>query len=111
MLAEDHVDFGMFLQFCECIRPGRVRQPILRLRRIDPGCYQRLLNQACDRVEDLLSADAGFTRYKPRAIQGEMADEGSDASEDDPVCVGQQIVAPIQCRLERPMSGNCRPMA
>ncbi len=40
MPAEDYVDFGMLLQFFECIRPSRVQQPILRLRFIDPSCYQ-----------------------------------------------------------------------
>src|SRR5260221_6641531 len=40
----------------------------------------------------------------PRALKGEMADEGSNASKDNPLCVRQQIVAPIQSKnmdLER----------
>src|ERR1700751_1258139 len=40
-----------------------------------------------------------------------MADERREASKDNLLCLGQQIVAPIQCRLQRPMSGNRRPMA
>jgi hypothetical protein len=38
--AEDHVDFGMLLQFFKRICPRRVQQSILRLRFIDPSCYQ-----------------------------------------------------------------------
>src|SRR5260221_14641798 len=39
MPAEDYVDFGMLLQFFECICPRRVQQPILSLRFVDPSCY------------------------------------------------------------------------
>jgi hypothetical protein len=40
MPAEDHVEFGMLLQFFERVRPSGVQQPILLLRFVDPGCYQ-----------------------------------------------------------------------
>src|SRR5882724_7545093 len=39
-----------------------------------------------------------------------MTDERSNASKNNPLSVRQQIVAPIQCRLQRLMSGNCRSM-
>jgi hypothetical protein len=40
MPAEDYVNFGMLLQFFERVHPSRVQQPILRLRVVDPSCYQ-----------------------------------------------------------------------
>ena len=40
MPAADYVDFGMPLQFFECICPRRVQQTVLCLALIDPGCYQ-----------------------------------------------------------------------
>jgi len=64
---------------------------------------------AGDRVKNFSGACAEFACDMPRALQGEMADERSNASKDNPLCVRQQIVAPIQCRLEGPMPGNCRP--
>src|SRR5882762_2450766 len=39
-----------------------------------------------------------------------MTDERSNASKNNPLFVRQQIVAPIQCRLQRLMSGNRRSM-
>jgi hypothetical protein len=35
-----------------------------------------------------------------------MADERSDASKDNPLYTGQQSLAPIQCRLQRPRVPN-----
>src|ERR1700726_2365462 len=46
-----------------------------------------------------------------RALQGEMAYEGSNSPEHNPFDVGQQIVAPIQRCPERPMSRNRCPSA
>src|SRR3954470_139495 len=111
MPAKDHGYFGMLLQFLERIRPGRVQQPILCLRFIDPSCDQRLLDQAGDRVTDFSGAYAEFDRDMPRALKSEIADESSNTSKDYPLCIRQQIVAPIQCRLEGPMPCNRGPMA
>src|SRR3984957_18147976 len=111
MPAEDHVDFGMLLQLFECVRPRRVQQPILGLRFVDPSCYQRLLNQAGDRIKNFSGAYAEFACDIPSALKGEMADERSNASKNNPLAVRQQIVAPLQCRLNGPVSGNGRPMA
>jgi len=99
MPAKDYVDFGMLLQFFECICPRRVQQSILCLRFIDPSCYQRLLNQAGDRVTNFSGACAEFACDIPCALQSEMADERSNASKDNLLSVRQHIVAPIQCRL------------
>src|ERR1700681_569432 len=107
----DWPELAMLLQFFKRICPRRVQQAILRLRFVDPGCYQRLLDQASDGVKNLSGAYAEFTRDIPRALEGKMTDERSDATKNDPLCVGQQIVAPIQCRLECPVSGDGRPMA
>src|SRR6201991_3785245 len=110
MPAEDCVDLGMLLEFFERVCPSRVQQPILCLRFVDPSC-QRLLDQAGDRVKNFSGACAEFACDIPRALKGEMADERSNASKNNPLAVRQQIVAPIQCRLKGPVSGNGRPMA
>src|ERR1700738_1158710 len=111
MPAEDYIDFGMLLQFFERICPRRVQQPILRLRVVDPNCYQRLLDQASDRVKNFSGAHAEFACDIPRALQGEIAHERSNASKNNPLCVSQQLVTQIQGRLEGPTPGGGRPMA
>src|ERR1700739_488747 len=101
----------MLLQFFKRIRPRRVQQPILCLRFVDPSRYQRLLDQAGNRVTNFAGAYTEFARDIPRALNSEMAGERSNASKDNPLHVGQQIVAPIKCRLEGPMPGNRGPTA
>ena len=76
----DWVELAMLLQFSKRICPRRVQQPILWLRFVNPSCYQRLLDQAGDRVKNFSGACAEFARDIPRALKGEMADERSNAS-------------------------------
>ena len=101
----------MLLQFSECVCPRRVKQSVPLLTVVKPSYDQRLFDQAGDGVENLCVDGTLLACDIPRALKGEMADERSNASKDNPLSVGQQIVAPIQCRLEGPVSGNGRPMA
>src|SRR5260221_5501155 len=109
--AGDHIELVMLLQFSECVCPRRVKQSVLLLTVVKPSYDQRLFDQTGDGVEDLCVDGTRLACDIPRALNGEMADVRTDASKDDPLSVRQQIVAPIQCRLEGPVSGNGRTMA
>jgi hypothetical protein len=109
--AGDHIELVMLLQFSECVCPRRVKQSVPLLTVVKPSYDQRLFDQAGDRVKNFSGAYAEFACDIPRALKGEMADERSNASKNNPLSVRQQIVAPIQCRLKGPVSGNGRPMA
>src|ERR1700686_5322409 len=101
----------MLLQFSECVCPRRVEQSVTLLTVVKPSYDQRLFDQTGDRVENLRVDGTLLAGNISGALKGEMPDERSNASKNDPLFARQQMVAPIQSRLKGPVPGNGRPMA
>ncbi len=101
----------MLLQSPKGIGARGVQQSVLWLPLVKSGRNQRLFGQTGDCVKDLSIVGALFARDMSRSLEVEMFDKPGNSSEDNSLHTRQQIVAPIQCRLKRPVSGNGRPMA
>src|SRR5258705_12823784 len=101
----------MLLQFPKGIGARRVQQSVLWLPLVKSGRNQRLFDQTGDCVTDPSIVGALFARDMPRFLQAEMFDKPGNSPEDDPLNIREQIVAPIQGRLERLMPGDRRSMA
>src|SRR4051812_11865299 len=100
----------MLLQLFERIGARRVQQSILWLAMVKLSTYQRLFDQAGDGVINLAIVGALFARDMPRSLNAEQFDKPGNSSENNPLDARQQIVAPIQRRLERLMPGDRRAM-
>ena len=107
----DRVEFVMLLQFFERIGARRVQQSILWLPMVELRTNQRFFDQTGNCVTDLSIVGALFARDMPRSLKAEMFDKPGNSSENNPLHVRQQIVAPIQRCPERLMPGDRRPMA
>jgi hypothetical protein len=73
---------------------------------VKSGRNQRFFDQTGDGVEDDSTVGALFARDMPRSFKSEMSDKPGNSSEDNSLHIRQQIVAPIQRRLERRMPGD-----
>ncbi len=80
-------------------RPGRV------------GEHERLLDEPAEQVEDVQRIDRVACAHRLRRLEGGAPGEDGQASQDGPLGLGQQVVAPVDRGPQRLVAGDGRPTA
>ena len=73
------------------------------------GLQQRLVHQGGEQVENVEALDAVAGAHLPGGFEAETAGEHRQATQQRPLAVGEQVVAPLDHRLKRRLTGRHRP--
>ena len=83
------------------VEADRLQQPVAAVADAVVGRDQRLLDQARKYVGDLAPVEAVAGTHRLDRGQFEASGEDGQAAEEDSLVVGEQLVAPLEGRLQR----------
>src|SRR5438445_6731150 len=89
----------------------RLEQAILRRGTREIRRHERLTDQVREAIDDLRGWEESTRRNRTRRLQREGPGEDRQATQDHPLRVGQQLVAPFECRVQRLLTRQRRPDA
>ena len=82
------------------VRPGRLKQPVARLFRVELGADERLVDERRDDVEGFKFVELVVRSDCCRALKREAVDEDSEPPKESTLALGEQVVTPIDQRAQ-----------
>jgi len=96
--------FPTFLQLLQGVLPDGFQQPVAHPSLVAPfGHDQRLLCQSVEKVQDFSFLDTFIRPHRFRCLQSPSTREDRKPSEELLLILGEQLVAPVEGPLERPV--------
>jgi hypothetical protein len=91
------------------ILADRLQEPVAGLAVALLGDDQRLVHQAPQAAQQVAAGEGAAVGDRPRRLQAEAAGEHGEPPQDDPVTLGQQVVAPLDRRRQGLVAGGDTP--
>src|SRR5271154_93763 len=98
MASRHRVELASFNELFERISAGRLKQPIAYPRAASVHRHERFCDQARNAIDHLQGRNVVIRCYRARSLQCEAAGEDGQVTQYYALGLGQQLVAPIECR-------------